>query len=103
VGPILTTKALIKKGVRRLPTTTIHISDDLLARIDEIVKKKGISRNRYIVQACEKSLKEDGRDWPKDFFDSPLNDQDLQLLRQAAAEMEKEILSHRMNREPSEL
>ena len=81
-----------------MPTTTIHISDDLLARIDEIVKKKGISRNRYIVQACEKSLKEDGRDWPKDFFDSPLNDQDLQLLRQDAAEMEKELLLHRRTR-----
>ncbi len=86
-----------------MPTTTIHINDDLLARIDEVVKKKGISRNRYIIQACEKSLKQEDGDWPEDFFDLQLDNSDLQLLREAIREMEEEIFSNRINREPPEL
>ncbi len=86
-----------------MPTTTIHISDDLLGRIDEIVQKKGISRNRYIVQACEKSLEEEERDWPEGFFDLTLKDDDLRLLREAVTEMEKDILAHRVDSEPPEL
>ncbi|MBW2642455.1 MAG: CopG family transcriptional regulator, partial [Deltaproteobacteria bacterium] len=32
-----------------MPSTTVHIPDKLLSKIDQIVKKKGVSRNRFIV------------------------------------------------------
>jgi predicted transcriptional regulator len=81
-----------------MPYTTVHIPDKLLSKMDQIVKKKGISRNRFIVQACEQALNNDAGQWPKDFFDPGLSGEQLELLREGVAEMEEAIINMRRNR-----
>lgn len=39
--------------------TTIHVPDQLLERVDARAKALGMSRNRFITQALEKSLGEE--------------------------------------------
>lgn len=81
-----------------MPSTTIHINDELLSRIDGIVKEKGISRNRFIIEACETALSKNAGRWPTDFFQPDLNEKQLRMLRKAVLEMEQSILDLRRNR-----
>ncbi len=81
-----------------MPSTTVHIPDPLLSKIDQTVKEKGISRNRFIVQACEKALQNDAGRWPEDFFETNLSKENLRLLRKGASEMEAAIIKMRKNR-----
>ena len=81
-----------------MPSTTVHIPDALLAKIDRIVKEQSISRNRFIIQACEEALKNSAGQWPQDFFDSELSSANLRLLNEGVAEMEAAILRMRKNR-----
>lgn len=81
-----------------MPSTTVHIPDKLLSKIDQIVKEKGISRNRYIVEACELALINSAGQWPDGFFETELNKKDLQLLKQGVMEMEEAILVSRKSR-----
>lgn len=81
-----------------MPSTTIHINDKLLSIIDQVVKEKGISRNRFIVQACEMALDNHAGKWPDNFFKTELNKDDLELLRETVSEMEKSIINLRRNR-----
>ena len=88
---------IYKKG-DTMPSTTVHLPDQLLLEIDRIVKEESISRNRFIVKACEKALKNSAGKWPDDFFKSALNQENLQLLREGVAEMETAIIKSRKNR-----
>jgi hypothetical protein len=80
------------------PSTTIHINNELLSKIDQAAKKKGISRNCFIINACKMALDNEGGQWPGDFFTTKLNEEDLQLLRDAVSEIERAIISARRNR-----
>lgn len=82
-----------------MPSTTVHIPDQLLSKIDQLVKEKAISRNRFIVQACEKALDSHEGEWPENFFDSELNKNDLKLLKKSVSEMKDRIIQNRKNRE----
>ena len=86
-----------------MPSTTVHIPEQLLSKIDQTVKEKGMSRNRFIVQACEQALIDDAGQWPEDFFQSKLSPRDLRLLREGTLEMEKAIISMRKSRRASDL
>ncbi|MGB5747911.1 MAG: hypothetical protein WBM69_13070 [Desulfobacterales bacterium] len=81
-----------------MPSTTVHIPDALLAKIDRIVNEQSISRNRFIIQACEEALKNSAGQWPQDFFDLELGSANLRLLKEGVAEMEAAILRMRKNR-----
>ncbi len=81
-----------------MPSTTVHIPDALLAKIDQIVNEQSISRNRFIIQACEEALKNIAGKWPQDFFDLELGPANLRLLKEGVAEMETAILRMRKNR-----
>ena len=81
-----------------MPSTTVHIPDDLLSKIDQIVKEKEISRNRFIIKACEQALDNMAGEWPEGFFDSDLNERDLQVLKEGVQEMEDAIIQKRKNR-----
>ena len=48
-----------------MPIITGHLADGLLSKIDRIFKEKGISRNRFSVEACEQALNESGGLWPE--------------------------------------
>jgi predicted transcriptional regulator len=78
--------------------SSVHIPDKLLSKMDQIVKKKGVSRNRFIVQACEQALDNDAGQWPEDFFEPGISGEQLELLREGVAEMEEAIINMRRNR-----
>ncbi len=79
-------------------TTTIHISDDLLERIDQRARALGTSRNRVIVDAIETSLGPTGT-WPPELvrmLEAP-------VTRRSGDELEKSLAvvrSRRVNRRP---
>lgn len=81
-----------------MPSTTIHINDELLLKLDQVAKEKGISRNRFIIQACQMALDNNAGKWPENFFKTELNENDLKLLSEGTSEMEKAIISMRKNR-----
>ncbi len=81
-----------------MPSTTVHIPDTLLTKIDQIVKEKGISRNRFIIQACEEALNNSAGHWPEDFFEPDLSAANLRLLKEGVAEMDAAIKQMRKNR-----
>ena len=81
-----------------MPSTTVHIPDELLSKIDQTVKEKEISRNRFIIQACEQALKNISGEWPEGFFETNLNEEDLRLLEEGVKEMEAAIIHKRINR-----
>ena len=86
-----------------MPSTTIHISEELLSKVDQVVQEEGISRNRFIVEACRQALQEREGEWPIDFFEANIEEQDLHLLREAGEQMEADIIARRKNRQQSEL
>ena len=86
-----------------MPSTTVHIPEPLLHKMNMVVKEKGISRNRFIVLACERALENDAGKWPEGFFSQDYGDKDLRLLRKDVKEMEGAMFSSRKNREPVDL
>lgn len=86
-----------------MPSTTVHIPDQLLSKMNQIVKEKGVSRNRFIIQACEQAVVNNAGEWPEDFFEPDLSGDDLRLLREGVAEMEVAIISMRKSRKGMEL
>jgi predicted transcriptional regulator len=81
-----------------MPSTTVHLPDALLTKIDQVVNEIGISRNRFIIQACEEALRNNAGQWPQDFFEPELSQADLRLLKEGVAEMEVAITKMRKNR-----
>jgi hypothetical protein len=81
-----------------MPSTTVHLPDDLLSRIDRFVSEEGISRNKFIIEACKQALETNAGKWPGDFFDSNLSDANRRLLRKGVDEMETAIARNRKNR-----
>jgi metal-responsive CopG/Arc/MetJ family transcriptional regulator len=81
-----------------MPSTTVHIPDALLTKIDQIVSEQGISRNRFIIQACEEALQNNAGRWPEDFFEPDFGSANLRLLKEGVAEMEAAIIQMRKNR-----
>ncbi len=81
-----------------MPSTTIHISRELLSEVDQVVQSEGISRNRFIVEACKQALQDRAGEWPFDFFESDLNEEELRQLQEAGEMMEADILAMRHNR-----
>ena len=57
-----------------------------------------ISRNRFIVQACEQALNNYAGQWSKDFFDRGLSGEQVKLLKEGVTEMEEAIINMRRNR-----
>jgi hypothetical protein len=58
----------------------------------------GVSRNRFVLQACGEALARQAGEWPEGFFVSLQSTEDQKILAQATRELEKDVLAHRMNR-----
>lgn len=86
-----------------MPSTTVHIPDKLLSEIDQLTKEKEISRNRFIIQACQEALKTISGEWPEDFFDTNFSRKDLKILREGVEEMEGVIIQKRKSRKGTKL
>jgi hypothetical protein len=80
-----------------MPSTTIHFPDHVLAELDQTAVRRGISRNKFVIEACKAAVARDQGAWPEDFFNLGLSDEDQQLLSEGAAEMDNAIYSHRRN------
>lgn len=80
-----------------MPSTTIHINDDLLAKIDEVARERGTSRNRFILEACESALQRLTPEWPDGFFENRHSEADLALLESGRGNGE---FDHKAEKEP---
>ena len=81
-----------------MPSTTIHFPEKILKRLDEAAREHGMSRNRYVLKACEEALVRDEGKWPEGFFSADMKEEDLSILRKATMKMDHEIYSHGRNR-----
>ncbi len=81
-----------------MPTTTIHFPEEVLRRVDAVAQRRGISRNRFVIQACEQAVAGDAGQWPDGFFEPGLSADDQELLEQAVTEMEEAVQRNRANR-----
>lgn len=81
-----------------MPSTTIHFPDETLRKIDTVAKRRGVSRNRFVIEACEEAVSADAGEWPTSFFDLGLSEEDLRLLRTAGTELEEAVMQNRRNR-----
>ena len=81
-----------------MPSTTIHFPPEILKRMDEVAQRRGISRNKLVIRACEKELADDAGEWPSGFFELDMSDRDRSILREAGIELENAVLRSRTNR-----
>lgn len=51
-----------------MANTSLYIPPVLLARLDEMAQRHGVSRNKVILRAVEEFLNSDLGDWPKALF-----------------------------------
>lgn len=81
-----------------MPSTTVHFPPPLLERVDAIARRRGVSRNKFVIGACQEAITRDAGSWPQGFFAPDLTADDLALLRAAGADLEQSVLSARRNR-----
>ena len=53
-----------------MPSTTVHFPPQLLERIDAVAQRQGVSRNRFVIRACQDAVARDAGEWPENFFAS---------------------------------
>jgi len=81
-----------------MPSTTVHFPPEILRSIDVVAERRGISRNRFVIQACEQAVSDDAGEWPDGFFSLELDSDEASLLGEAAEELEQAVLANRTNR-----
>ena len=82
-----------------MPSTSVHLPDDLLVRLDRTAKRRRVSRNRLIVEACRSVVGAGQSDWPADFFVSDrLRPGDLELLRSTFGHWSRDLHVARRSR-----
>ncbi len=69
--------------------TSVHLPRDLIASLDALAARRRVNRNRLIAEACERLIREDHGEWPKDFFmNEDLTPPELRTLRAAGRGLE---------------
>ena len=81
-----------------MPSTTVHFPPQLLEQIDTVARRQGVSRNRFVMRACQDSVAKDAGEWPVHFFHLDLHPEELAALRDAGHEMEHGIRAARRSR-----
>ena len=81
-----------------MPSTTVHLPPPLLGRIDAVARRLGVSRNKFVIQACREAIAKDAGEWPEDFFHLDLEAGELSVLRTAGADVERAIRADRRSR-----
>ena len=81
-----------------MPNTSVHLPQALLASLDRIAAERGTSRNRVIVESCQRAVDELSR-WPPELFSNDhLSHADLQDLQQGEEDFRKAIENARRSR-----
>ena len=87
-----------------MASTSVHLSPELVAKLDEVASRRGVSRNRVIVEACQELVAAERGQWPAGFFDdTDRSPEQLALLRDAGAELEEHVLAARRDRQVAPL
>ena len=82
-----------------MASTSVHLPNELLERLDRLARESGRSRNRLIIEACEAYVAQARENWPEGFFSGgELDPGDLKALRGGLAEWLKALESGRRNR-----
>lgn len=80
-----------------MASTTVHIPDETLQRVDAIAQRRGVSRNRVVLASLEAEIARDAGEWPDTFFATP-SAEDREILAEAVRELEDSTISGRRNR-----
>jgi len=81
-----------------VPSTTFHFPVETLRQIDAAAARHGVSRNRFVMLACERALSADDGAWPDGFFDPGFGSEERALLDEGTRELEQVVTSNRHNR-----
>jgi hypothetical protein len=82
-----------------MASTSVHLPRDLVASLDALAARRRISRNRLILEACERLLQQDPGQWPQGFFaNDDLPATDVRELRAAGRALEATTRRLRRNR-----
>lgn len=84
-----------------MPSTTIHVPPELLEQVDARAKSRGVSRNRFILRALERALRDEDQ-WSPGFLAEirrPLPAGDAE----AVDEMLMEVVTRRSRKDPPPL
>ncbi len=81
-----------------MPSTSVHFPEALAEELDRVARERGISRNRLIVEACRRVVRERDQ-WPPGYFSNHhLSAEDLALLEGNARDFVDPIISARRSR-----
>ena len=81
-----------------MPNTSVHLPQALLASLDRIAAERGTSRNRLIVESCQRAVEEHSS-WPPELFSNDhLSDAELQELREGEPDFLETIENARQSR-----
>ena len=93
--------------------TSVHFPDDLLEALDRMAARRGVTRNRVIVESCRRAVaawkKPEAKSVEKkmsreEFFsDRHLSRADLRLLRRGHADFDRALARARRSRRTSPL
>ena len=76
----------------------VHLPQALLASLDRIAAERGKSRNRLIVESCQRVV-EERSSWPPELFSNDhLSEAELQQLRQGEEDFLETIENARHSR-----
>jgi hypothetical protein len=81
-----------------MASTSAYLPPSVVEGLDRIAAERGVSRNRVILEACERYLEEHGGEWPAGFFHADLSAEDLAELRAGGRELEDAIYAARRDR-----
>lgn len=85
-----------------IPSSSVHLPHDLVATLDALATRRRASRNRLILEACERLIQQDAGEWPAGFFaNEDLSAADLRELRAAGRALEAATRRLRRNRRGS--
>lgn len=86
-----------------MASSSVHFPEDLVTELDRIARERGVSRNRLIVEACRRVIRERNR-WTDGFFSNDhLSEEDLLELERSSQEFLDDISAARHSRRSSPL
>jgi hypothetical protein len=82
-----------------MPTTTVHLPPKLLRALDALAARTKTSRNRLVIEACERLARSNRGVWPPGFLEGAhLSTRDRADLVAAGKALERSITRARRSR-----
>jgi predicted transcriptional regulator len=82
-----------------MPTTTVHLPPRLLRELDALAARSNASRNRLVIEACERLVHSNRGAWPSGFLEGAhLSKQDRKDLATAGRALERRLSRARRSR-----